>query len=87
MTARPARIVDAHVHLWDPARTAWYPYLAGQMDIGMGDTGGMARRFDRSTYRAESSGWNVEKLVNVAAATGVHAIEETLELDLSLIHI
>ncbi|MFL6204183.1 MAG: amidohydrolase family protein [Acidimicrobiales bacterium] len=78
---RPARIVDAHVHLWDPARTDWYPYLAGQMDIGMGDTGGMARRFDRSTYEAESSGWNVEKLVNVAAATGLHAIDETLAME------
>ena len=25
MTARPTRVVDAHVHLWDPARTDWYP--------------------------------------------------------------
>jgi L-fuconolactonase len=81
VTARPARIVDAHVHLWDPARTDWYPYLAGAMDIGMGDTTSMARRFDRSTYRAESSGWNVEKLVNVAAATGHQAIDETLEIE------
>lgn len=28
MTAPPPRVVDAHVHLWDPARTDWYPYLA-----------------------------------------------------------
>ena len=28
MTDRPTRVVDAHVHLWDPARTDWYPYLA-----------------------------------------------------------
>ena len=28
MTAQPARVVDAHVHLWDPARTDWYPYLS-----------------------------------------------------------
>ena len=33
------------------------------------------------TYLAESAGWNVEKLVNVAAATGRHSIDETLELD------
>jgi len=81
MAVRPARIVDAHVHFWDPARTDWYPYLAGQMDIGMGDVKGMARRFDRSTYQAESEGWNVEKLVNVAAATGRHSIDETLAID------
>ncbi len=81
MTRSPIRIVDAHVHLWDPARTDWYPYLSGQSNLNMGDTTGMARRFDAATYRAESAGWNVEKLVNVAAATGPYSIDETLELD------
>ncbi len=81
MTSRPARIVDAHVHLWDPARTDWYPYLSGGQDVGLGDVTGMARRFDVASYRAESAGWNVEKLVNVAAATGPHSIDETIELD------
>jgi predicted TIM-barrel fold metal-dependent hydrolase len=72
--------VDAHVHLWDPARTDWYPYLAGAMDIGMGDTTSMARPFSPDIYRAEAGGWNVEKLVNVAAATFRHSIDETLEI-------
>ncbi|MDT5111278.1 MAG: L-fuconolactonase [Mycobacterium sp.] len=80
--SRPARIIDAHVHLWDPARTDWYPYLSAAQDqLNMGDVTGMARRFDVPTYLAESEGWNVEKLVNVAAATGGHSVEETLELD------
>ena len=78
---RPERIVDAHVHLWDPAREDWYPYLSGGMAIGMGDVTGMARRFDAATYLSEAAGWNVVKLVNVAAATGEHSIEETLALD------
>lgn len=79
---RPTRIVDAHVHLWDPARTDWYPYLGAARDtLNMGDVSGMARRFDVATYSAEAAGWNVDKLVNVAAATGAHSIEETLELD------
>jgi predicted TIM-barrel fold metal-dependent hydrolase len=78
---RPARVVDAHVHLWDPARTDWYPYLSGGQQLNMGDVTGMARRFDVETHRAESAGWNVEKLVNVAAATGRHSIDETLDLD------
>jgi L-fuconolactonase len=78
---RPDRIVDAHVHLWDPARADWYPYLAGRQPLDLGDVTGMARRFDVPTYRAESAGWAVDKLVNVAAATGRHSIDETLELD------
>jgi len=80
--AKPARIVDAHVHLWDPARTDWYPYLsAAQNTLNMGDVSGMSRRFDVPTYLSEAAGWNVEKLVNVAAATGGHSVDETLELD------
>jgi predicted TIM-barrel fold metal-dependent hydrolase len=74
-------VIDAHVHLWDPARTDWYPYLSGRQQLDMGDTTGMARRFDVPTYKAESAGWNVEKIVNVAAAVGRHSIDETLELD------
>lgn len=81
MTGTPLRIVDAHVHLWDPARVDWYPYLGGGRDLGMGDVSGMARRFDPATYRSEANGWRVEKLVNVAAATGRHSVAETLELD------
>src|SRR5687768_5444924 len=78
---RPTRIVDCHVHLWDPARTDWYPYLSGRQDVGMGDTSGIARRFDVPTYLAESGGWNDESAMNVAAATGPHSTDETLELD------
>jgi L-fuconolactonase len=81
MTRKPSRIVDAHVHLWDPARTDWYPYLSGGRELDMGDVAGMARLFDLPAYRVESAGWNVEKLVNVAAATGLHSIEETIDLD------
>jgi len=81
MTARPNRVVDAHVHIWDPARTDWYPYLARPAEHGAGDALRMFRRFDVDTYRDESARWNVEKFVNVAAATGLHSIEETIELD------
>ena len=82
MTAKPTRIVDAHVHLWDPARTDWYPYLSTTQDsLNMGDASGMSRLFDLPTYRAETAGWNVEKLVNVAAATGWNSVDETLELN------
>jgi predicted TIM-barrel fold metal-dependent hydrolase len=41
----------------------------------------MYRRFDAATYGTESARWNVEKIVNVAAATGRHSVDETLELD------
>lgn len=82
MTDRPYRIIDAHVHLWDPARTDWYPYLStDQRQLNMGDVSGMCRRFDVDTYFGEAAGWNVVKLVNVAAATGAYSIDETVELD------
>ncbi len=81
MTVQPTRVVDAHVHLWDPARSDWYPYLSHPPTQGDGDASRMYRRFDVDTYRTEASGWNVEKFVNVAAATGGHSIEETIELD------
>ncbi|MEY2470901.1 MAG: L-fuconolactonase [Actinomycetota bacterium] len=81
MSARPARIVDAHVHLWDPANTEWYPYLSGRQQLNMGDTTGMQRLFDAPTYRREAAGWNVVALVNVAAATGMHSVDETLAMD------
>jgi predicted TIM-barrel fold metal-dependent hydrolase len=77
----PTRVVDAHVHLWDPARADWYPYLAGRTQLDMGDTSGMARLFDVPTYKAEAARWNVTKIVNVAAATGAHSVDETIELD------
>ncbi len=81
MTTPPTRVVDAHVHLWDPARTDWYPYLSHPPADGPGDASRMYRPFDGDTYRAEAARWNVEKFVNVAAATGRHSIEETIELD------
>ncbi len=81
MTDRPVRVVDAHVHIWDPARTDWYPYLARPPAQETGDASRMYRRFAVDTYEAEAAGWNVEKFVNVAAATGGHSIDETIELD------
>jgi predicted TIM-barrel fold metal-dependent hydrolase len=81
MASQPIRVVDAHVHIWDPARTDWYPYLARPPEHGGGDPSRMYRRFDIDTYQAETARWGVEKFVNVAAATGRHSIEETLELD------
>lgn len=76
----PTRVVDAHVHLWDPARTDWYPYLS-RPPQGVPAGAGMYRRFDVDSYRAEAAQWRVEKIVNVAAATGPNSVEETLELD------
>lgn len=81
VSAPPGRVVDAHVHLWDPARADWYPYLSQGQVHGPGDASRMNRRFDVATYREEASAWNVEKFVNVAAATGRHSVEETIELD------
>jgi L-fuconolactonase len=80
MAAPIERIVDAHIHLWDPANVEWYPYLAGQRELDMGDISGMCRLFDQPTYFAESSNWPVEKFVHVAAATAPHSGAETKHL-------
>lgn len=76
----PTRVVDAHVHLWDPERTDWYPYLS-RPPQGSAAGVGMYRHFDVETYKAEAARWHVEKFVNVAAATGPNSVDETLELD------
>jgi predicted TIM-barrel fold metal-dependent hydrolase len=76
-----ARVVDAHVHLWDPARADWYPYLAGKQELDMGDISGMCRRFDQPTYFTEAAKWNVQKFVHVAAAAPTKLVDETRELD------
>lgn len=75
------RVVDAHIHLWDPERADWYPYLAGMRELDMGDISGMCRRFDQPTYFSETGDWNVVKFVHVAAATPPHSRDETAELD------
>jgi predicted TIM-barrel fold metal-dependent hydrolase len=80
MPAPIERIVDAHIHLWDPANVEWYPYLAGQRELDMGDISGMCRLFDQPTYFAESSNWPVKKFVHVAAATAPHSGAETRHL-------
>jgi predicted TIM-barrel fold metal-dependent hydrolase len=81
MSAPIERIVDAHIHLWDPARADWYPYLAGRQELDLGDVSAMCRRFDQPTYFSESGSWSVVKFVHVAAATSAHSGDETRELE------
>jgi L-fuconolactonase len=81
MSEPPTRVVDAHVHIWDPARTDWYPYLAHPPKGAAAAGSGMYRAFSVDTYRGESARWHVEAFVNVAAATGPNSVDETIELD------
>ena len=81
MAAPIERIVDAHIHLWDPANAEWYPYLAGQRELDMGDISGMCRLYDQPTYFSESANWNVVKFVHVAAASAPYSAAETAELE------
>jgi predicted TIM-barrel fold metal-dependent hydrolase len=81
MVAPIERIVDAHIHLWDPARADWYPYLAGQRELDMGDISGMCRLYDQATYFSENANWPVVKFVHVAAASAPHSAAETAELE------
>jgi predicted TIM-barrel fold metal-dependent hydrolase len=78
MTTPIVRIVDAHVHFWDPERTDWYPYLSGGQELDIGDISGMCRRFVPDTYLAESAAWPVQTVVHVSAA-GAFIADETRE--------
>jgi L-fuconolactonase len=75
MATEIERVVDAHIHLWDPARTDWYPFLSGGQELDMGDISGMCRYFDQSIYFSESAKWNVEKFVHVSASGNFIAAE------------
>jgi predicted TIM-barrel fold metal-dependent hydrolase len=77
------RVVDAHVHHWDPARVDWYPFLATDdalAELGMDNVSRMRRPFDQRTYLDEAAAWHVEKYVHVTAAVG-HCVAETRELE------
>ena len=84
MTARPdpahRRCPRASV---GPSSDRLVPVSRPPPTQGAGDASRMYRRFDLDTYRAETSDWNVEKIVNVAAATGRHSVDETIALDAS----
>jgi L-fuconolactonase len=62
-------IVDAHHHLWDPARRD-YPWMTGE-------AARLRRRFDRDDLRQATAGLGVERTVLVQA---VGTLEETEEL-------
>jgi predicted TIM-barrel fold metal-dependent hydrolase len=84
MTEPVRRVVDAHVHHWDPTRFDRYRYLATDdalADLGMADVSAMRRVFDQPTYLREAARWNVEKYVHVCAAVPPHHLEETAELE------
>lgn len=69
------RLLDTHVHFWDPARPEWYVHLTPEATIDYlgGDVTGMKIRYDADVYRQESAGWPVEGLVHVSATTNGRA--------------
>lgn len=70
MTAGSGRsVVDAHVHLWDPATRA-YPWMAGLP--------GLARRFTVDDLRAAVAGTGVGRVVLVQAAADESETRELL---------
>jgi L-fuconolactonase len=73
-SSRP-RLVDGHVHYWDPGRPDWYPHLQPGVTIDYlgGDISGMQLRYQYDTYRQDSAGWPVDAIVHVSAATNGRA--------------
>lgn len=73
MTNGGVRLIDTHVHHWDPGNSEWYPYLRTDPDaeeLGLGDVSAMKRYYDQATYATDSASWDVAAYVHVSAATG-----------------
>ena len=74
---RPDRVVDAHLHLWDPAHVDWYPHLSRNRP---GTNMSRQRRlYDHDAYLTDAGTWNVVKYVHVAAAVSPFMAAETDE--------
>jgi L-fuconolactonase len=80
------RLVDAHVHLWEPSARPWYPAMqdpvAAKAFAGLGDVTRMARDFLVPQLREETSAVELLGLVHVSAVSAprVH-IEEGVWVD------
>jgi predicted TIM-barrel fold metal-dependent hydrolase len=76
---RPARFVDAHVHLWDLSNIG-YPWLTPPFDDAglMGSVEPIAATYQLDDYLDDARGWNVTDIVHVdAGAHPAAALDET----------
>jgi predicted TIM-barrel fold metal-dependent hydrolase len=78
MTSTP-RVVDTHIHHWDPANTAWFPHLAPEFDlslIGIEHADRLKVRYLQDDYLAETAAWHLDAYVHVNATSGPRAFLE-----------
>ncbi len=77
---RPARFVDAHVHLWKLDAEIAYPWLTPPFsDAGVtGNVGAIAVNYGLDEYLEDAAAWNVEGIVHIdAGAAPKDALSET----------
>lgn len=76
---RPARFVDAHVHLWDLSHIAYSWLTPPFSDDGvMGSVEAIAKTYLLDDYLADAAGWNVTGIVHIdAGADPAAALDET----------
>lgn len=70
------RLVDPHVHHWDPVNTEWYPFLSPDFDLAdlaIAGAESMRRRYLVEDYLADAAPWNLDKYVHVNATGGEKA--------------
>jgi predicted TIM-barrel fold metal-dependent hydrolase len=72
----PPRVVDTHMHHWDPANTEWFPHLAPEFDlslIGIEHADRLKVRYLQPDYLAETAAWRLDAYIHVNATSGPRA--------------
>jgi predicted TIM-barrel fold metal-dependent hydrolase len=77
VSAWQPRLVDAHVHHWDPANLVWYPHLAADFDLsrlGLSRSAEpMKRKYLQAEYLRDARPCRLDKYVHVNATGGPRA--------------
>jgi L-fuconolactonase len=78
--SRP-RLIDTHVHYWEPARTEWYPQLAPNTTGSFlgDDLSRMTIQYNEDVYLQDAGSWPVDGIVHVSGTMNGRAYLDELD--------